>query len=156
MKRAPHTGESACRTPGWATTWRAPSPAIATKKMRMTGPNIHPTAPVPNRWAANRPIRITSEIGTTRWPRLGETTFRPATAEVTDSAGVIMPSPKNSPAPKIPSTMSFALWGTLRRLTSAVSAMIPPSPRLWARMMNPAYLIETSIISAQKMSDAIP
>ena len=39
---------------------------------------------------------------------------------------------------------------------SALSAMIPPSPRLWARMMNPAYLIETSMISAQKISEAIP
>ena len=44
----------------------------------------------------------------------------------------------------------------LLRVTSATSAMIPPSPRLWARMMKPAYLIETSIISAQKISDAIP
>ena len=34
--------------------------------------------------------------------------------------------------------------------------MIPPSPRLWARMMKPAYLIETTIISAQKISDATP
>ena len=44
----------------------------------------------------------------------------------------------------------------LRRLTSAVRAMIPPSPRLWARMMKPAYLIETTIISDQKISEAIP
>ena len=34
--------------------------------------------------------------------------------------------------------------------------MIPPSPRLWARMMKPAYLIETTIISAQKISEATP
>ena len=34
--------------------------------------------------------------------------------------------------------------------------MIPPSPRLWARMMNPAYLIDTTTISAQKINDAIP
>ena len=42
------------------------------------------------------------------------------------------------------------------RWTSAVSAMIPPSPRLWARMMKPAYLIDTSTISAQKISETIP
>ena len=48
------------------------------------------------------------------------------------------------------------MWGTRLRVTSATNAMIPPSPRLWARMMKPAYLIETSIISAQKISDAIP
>ena len=34
--------------------------------------------------------------------------------------------------------------------------MMPPSPRLWARMMKPAYLIETTIISAQKISDTMP
>ena len=69
---------------------------------------------------------------------------------------MIIPSPKNSPAPKIPRTISTAMWGTRLRVTSATNAMIPPSPRLWARMMKPAYLIETSIISAQKISDAIP
>ena len=47
------------------------------------------------------------------------------------------------------------MWGTRRRVTSATSAMIPPLPRLWARMMN-RVLIETSIISAQKISDEIP
>ena len=34
--------------------------------------------------------------------------------------------------------------------------MMPPSPRLWARMMKPAYLIETTTINAQKMREATP
>ena len=84
------------------------------------------------------------------------TTFSPPTADRTEIAGVIMPSPKNSPAPKIPSVISNAARGTPRRRISAVSAMIPPSPRLWARMMNPAYLSETSIINVQKINEAIP
>jgi hypothetical protein len=67
-----------------------------------------------------------------------------------------MPSPKNSPAPKMPSVMSANAWGTRRRLITAVRAMMPPSPRLWARMMKPAYLIETTIINDQKMSEAMP
>ena len=67
-----------------------------------------------------------------------------------------MPSPKNSAAPKIPSVTSSAPWTTLLRCSKAVSAMIPPSPRLWARMMKPAYLIDTTTISAQKINDAIP
>ena len=33
--------------------------------------------------------------------------------------------------------------------------MIPPSPRLCARMMKPAYLIDTTIIKAQKIRDAV-
>ena len=60
-------------------------------------------------------------------------------AEVTEIAGVIMPSPKNSPAPKMPRVTRMNVRPIRLRWTSAVSAMIPPSPRLWARMMNPAY-----------------
>ena len=71
-------------------------------------------------------------------------------------AGVIIPSPKNSAAPKIPSVTSSAPCATLFRWRIAVSAMIPPSPRLCARMMKPAYLIDTTTISAQKINDATP
>ena len=129
---------------------------MTAKNSRMTGPNSQPTAPVPKRWTANRPTRMASERGTTRWARLGLTTLRPPTAEVTLIAGVIMPSPKNSPAPKMPSVTSRNVRPIRLRWTRAVSAMIPPSPRLWARMMNPAYLSETSIISVQKISEAMP
>ena len=45
---------------------------------------------------------------------------------------------------------------TLLRWSRDVSAMIPPSPRLCARMMKPAYLIDTTTISAQKINEAIP
>ncbi len=34
--------------------------------------------------------------------------------------------------------------------------MTPPSPRLWARIRKPAYLIETMIVSAQKISETMP
>ncbi len=124
--------------------------------MRITGPNKKPTAPVPKRWPAKSRIRMARESGTTRCERLGLTTFRPPTAEVTEMAGVIIPSPKNSAAPKIPNVVSTATRPIRLRCTSAVRAMIPPSPRLWARMMKPAYLTETTIISVQKMSDTIP
>ena len=67
-----------------------------------------------------------------------------------------MPSPKNSPAPNMPSTIRAAARGTRRRWISAVRAMIPPSPRLWARMMKPAYLIDTTTVSDQKISEAMP
>ena len=39
---------------------------MTTNQTRITGPNIQPTAPVPNRCTANSPTRIASEIGTTR------------------------------------------------------------------------------------------
>jgi hypothetical protein len=41
-------------------------------------------------------------------------------------------------------------------VTSAVSAIIPPSPQLSARMTNARYLIEMTMTSAQKISDSSP
>ena len=122
----------------------------------MIGPNSQPTAPVPKRWAMNSTTRMTNEIGTTRWLRPGAATFSPSIAERTEIAGVIMPSPKNKAAPKIPSMTNAVALATRLRCSSAARAMIPPSPRLWARMMNPAYLIDTTIVRAQKISETIP
>ncbi len=123
---------------------------------RIIGPNSQPTAPVPCRWIANNPTRIPSEIGTTRCERPGAATFNPSTAEVTEIAGVIMPSPKNRPAPKIPNVTRIAVRPTPRRWIRAASAITPPSPRLWARITKHAYLIDTTIKSAQKISETIP
>jgi hypothetical protein len=39
---------------------------------------------------------------------------------------------------------------------SAISAMIPPSPSLSARMMRITYLSETTTINAQKMAEMPP
>ena len=71
-------------------------------------------------------------------------------------AGVITPSPKNSEAPKMPSVTNSTMRGTRRRRASAASAMIPPSPRLWTRMITPAYLTETTSVIDQKISETIP
>ncbi len=80
------------------------------------GPKSQPTAPVPRRWTRNSPASIPSEMGTTRCESPGAATFRPSTAEVTEMAGVIIPSPKNSPAPKMPSVMSIAVRPTATAL----------------------------------------
>ena len=60
--------------------------------------------------------------------------------------------------------MPSAISATLRRAAaagrarwiSAISAMIPPSPSLSARMMNVTYLIETMIVIDQKTSEITP
>ncbi len=39
---------------------------------------------------------------------------------------------------------------------SASNAMMPPSPRLSARMISSTYLSETTIVSAQKIVDSPP
>ena len=122
----------------------------------MIGPNSHPIVPDPNRCRTNRPSRIATDSGTTRCASAGVATWTPWIAPSTEIAGVIMPSPKNNAAPKIPSVTSNAPWATLFRLSRDVSAMIPPSPRLCARMMKPAYLIDTTIVNAQKINDAVP
>jgi hypothetical protein len=45
---------------------------------------------------------------------------------------------------------SGAVW------TSAMRAMIPPSPSLSARMMNVTYLIETMIVTDHTTSEIMP
>jgi hypothetical protein len=56
----------------------------------------------------------------------------------------------------IPNVTSVSLPRALFRLspsTSAVSAMMPPSPPLSARMMNVTYLTETIIVIDQNTSE---
>ena len=74
-------------------------------------------------------------IGTTQPCSPGLTTFKPSTADNTETAGVIMLSPKNSAAPNTPSVASTTAVRPPRapnRRTSAMSAMMPPSPSLSA------------------------
>jgi hypothetical protein len=81
---------------------------------------------------------IAAVIGTTRLATDGAVTLTPSTADSTEMAGVITLSPKNSDAPKMPSTASTALArrppGTARLRIKVISAMIPPSPSLSARI----------------------
>ena len=79
-----------------------PKPASTMNQVIITGPNALPTFAVPKRWNANRPVRITRLIGTTHRVKTGDTTSRPSTAPSTVMGGVIMPSPKNRAAPKMP------------------------------------------------------
>ena len=75
------------------TTSCRPAIASSVNHSPMIGPNHRPTAPVPKRWIVNSTARITSVIGTTSSCRLGSTTSMPSTADSTEIAGVIMPSP---------------------------------------------------------------
>ena len=47
-------------------------------------------------------------------------------------------------------------WSFTAEVASAISAMMPPSPRLSARMISTTYLSETITISAQKIVDRPP
>lgn len=81
---------------------------------------------------------ITAVTGTTRCSSDGSTTFSPSTADSTEIAGVIMLSPKNNEAPKMPSAARMTVARrprcALNRRNSVISAMMPPSPSLSARI----------------------
>ena len=80
-----------------------PQAPIDTNQTTITGPNSRPTAAVPKRWIRNRTTRIDGGDRHDQVSRAtGRTTFTPSTAESTEIAGVIMLSPKNSEAPKMP------------------------------------------------------
>ena len=134
---AAYVGDSALRIAGLPTTPWIPQAAITANQTAITGPNSRPTTPVPSRWIRKRPIRIAAVIGSTMSPTPGAATSTPSIADSTEIAGVIMLSPKNSDAPNTPSRASTTAvrrpLGALRRIR-VMSAMIPPSPSLSARI----------------------
>ena len=140
----------------------APSTAIVANHTTITGPNSRPTAPVPKRWMANRPIKIATEIGTTAESSPGLTNSMPSTAESTLIAGVIIPSPNSSAVPNNPSRSNNPLRtrrpvaDVSRGATSAVSARMPPSPWLSARRSNSTYLMPMINTSVHTMIDTAP
>ena len=67
----------------------------------MIGPNRSPTFPVPNRWIAKRISSTTTERGMMKRDASGECEERPSSAESTEMAGVMIPSPNRSAAPRI-------------------------------------------------------
>ena len=115
-----------------------PHAPIATNQAIITGPKNRPTAAVPCRWTENSATMITAVIGTIHSSKSGSMTLRPSTADSTEIAGVIMLSPKNSAAPKSPSAASIIAVrrprGPVHRRSSVISAMMPPSPLLSARI----------------------
>jgi hypothetical protein len=99
---------------------------------------MRPTAAVPLRCTRNSTTMIAAVMGTTASSSDGWTTLSPSTADSTEIAGVIMLSPKNSDAPKIPSAASTTAARRPRfvrpRRSRVISAMMPPSPSLSARI----------------------
>ncbi len=101
---------------------------------------------------------MTQDTGSTQSANAAEATSKPSTALSTEMAGVINPSPYNNAVPNTPSITRPAICRLLRAvcITSAVSAKIPPSPRLSARMTSARYLTEMITINAQKAMEATP
>ena len=66
---------------------------MATNQTKVIGPNKAATFAVPRDCTENSAIRITTVIGTTYSSNAGVATFKPSTADSTDSAGVMIASP---------------------------------------------------------------
>ncbi len=95
-------------TSGWRLIWRRPSSPITVNHRIMIGPNTLAMPAVPRCWTANRAIRITTEIGITQSANAGVATSKPSTADSTEIAGVINPSPYSNAVPNTPSVTTAA------------------------------------------------
>ena len=137
-KPSAYVGDSALRICGCSTMPATPQRADG----REPDDHDRPEHPADGRGAAaldqEQPTMITAVIGTTHSSSDGSTTLSPSTADSTEIAGVIMLSPKNSAAPKMPSAASTIdrrrPVRALHRRSSVISAMMPPSPSLSARI----------------------
>ena len=93
-----------------------------------------------------------AESGSTTDAAWGIDTSMPSMADSTEMAGVIAPSPNSRQAPPMPiRAMTDRMRGlTALRWARAISARMPPSPLLSARMTSSTYLTVTIRNSDQK------
>jgi hypothetical protein len=80
----------------------------------------------------------------------------PSTAESTESAGVMIASPKKRPPLMIPKSMMRDARPRMALLASAISARVPPSPWLSVRSKMTIYFSVTTSRSAQMTSESMP
>ena len=73
--------------------WDTPSTAMVANQIKVMGPKNLPMPAVPRFCTQNKPNKITSVSGMTYFLNVGEMTSRPSTADSTEMAGVITPSP---------------------------------------------------------------
>jgi hypothetical protein len=123
---------------GWCAMPATPHAAMARNQTIITGPKIRPTAAVPLRCTAKSNTMMIAVTGMINTSSDGLRTLSPSTADSTEIAGVIMLSPKNSAAPKMPTAASLVAHRPPpplpHRRSSVISAMMPPSPWLSTRM----------------------
>jgi hypothetical protein len=84
---------SATSTLGFSSTRGRPNATSTMNHTSVIGPKKRPMSAVPKRCTANNPVSTTSVIGTTKGCSRSEATSRPSTADSTEIAGVITPSP---------------------------------------------------------------
>ncbi|MOA22045.1 hypothetical protein D3C78_1425740 [compost metagenome] len=93
MKPTAWWGLTAARISGWSRICHTPSRARQENHSSVIGPKNLPMPAVPRFCTANRASSTSSVKGRTNWRKCGETTSRPSTADSTEIAGVMTPSP---------------------------------------------------------------
>jgi hypothetical protein len=89
----PYAGFTALRMAGCCAMPHTPNDAMPRNQATQTGPNRAPMRAVPCRCSENS-VPMTSRVnGTIQCASAGAATSRPSTAESTEIAGVITPSP---------------------------------------------------------------
>ena len=153
-----YQGEIASSTSGRWMIWPTPMIASTTNQSAMIGPKTRPTLWVPRYCIANSTMITATLIGSTYSCNVGAVTSNPSTADSTEIAGVMIPSPKNRHAPTMPTIASVLRIAVLTatRWASAISARMPPSPWLSARITSITYFTVTISTSDQKNSDRMP
>ena len=66
---------------------------MLTNQMSVIGPKNRPIPSVPRRWSENKMSKISNVVGTTACVSVGEINAKPSTADKTEIAGVMTPSP---------------------------------------------------------------
>ena len=98
MNRSAYSGLNAASTRGSCAIPNAPASASAPNHSTITGPNTAPILPAPRDCTKNKPIKMPAVSGTMNRSAAGAATPMPSTAESTEIAGVITPSPNTMPA----------------------------------------------------------
>ena len=88
-----YQGFKATSTAGLPTMCGMPSATSTMNHTSVMGPKNLSMPPVPKRCTANSPVMTTRVSGITQACRAGDTTCKPSTADSTDTAGVMTPSP---------------------------------------------------------------
>ena len=124
----------------------------------MIGPKKRATLAVPRDCTRNSAIRMPGEIGRTIWPRRADARRvlqaldrRQHRDGRRDDAVAVEQRRADHAEPEDTSAGSAAT-----RCASAISASVPPSPLLSARIRKTTYLIVTMRISAQVISETTP
>ena len=146
--------------PGAATTWRARRPRGRANQTPITGRTGARRRRCRSAGPRTAPVRITSAIGTTSDSRAGAADLEALDGREHRDRGrdhaVAVEQRGAEDAERDQRGLGRAARAAPARWTSAIRAMMPPSPSLSARMMNVMYLIETMIVTAQKTSDRTP